>query len=470
MLKTAAGIPAARFLVSLICAACCSACATRSAIPDEKARLPAAFGLSTPGATASWPTAEWYQGFGSDELSRLIAEAERNNPDVDAAKARIRQADARARAAGASLLPQLGAAGSLNRFSGGAHGENTHETDWSALLSASYEVDFWGKNSATARSASLQAQASRADCDSLAATLITGVASTYFQVLSLRERLLFAQANLDAARGMLQVIDARHAAGVVGDAELALQKAAVANAQLIVPQLQQQELEARGALALLLGRNPEGFEVTGRRLDDLAEPEVTPGLPSELLARRPDIYAAEANLRAAHADLDAARAALFPSLTLTANGGIQNPAVQAAVTTITGTGHSLDLGISLIQAIFDGGQRRAVREEADAKAQELLAAYRSAILAALLDVENSLAALHYLGLQRQWQKEFVDQSELAFEGAQARYREGAGDYLTVLESQRALSDAREQLTQYRLARLQAVVGLNKALGGGWQQP
>lgn len=469
MCETDAKTHAAAILASLICAACAS-CTTRPSVPELEKQLPAAFEQSTPAATASWPTVEWYGGFASDELTGLIRLAEQNNLDIEAAKARIRQADARARAAGASLLPQVNASGNVNRFSGGAHGERTHETDWSALLSASYEIDFWGKNSATARSAKFQAQASRADRDTLASTILTGVANTYFQVLSLRERLGFAQANLDAARGTLQVIDSRHSAGVASDIELASQKAAVASAEIVIPQLQQQEIEARGALALLIGRNPEGFDVAVRELGSIAEPEVTPGLPSELLTRRPDIYAAETNLRAAHADLDAAHAALFPSLTLTATGGVQNPAVQAAVATIAGTGNSLELGASLVQAIFDGGQRRAAREEADAKARELLATYRGAILSALLDVENALAAIHYLDLQRQPQKEFVDQSERAFEGAQARYREGAGDYLAVLESQRTLSDAREQLAQYRLARLQALVGLNKALGGGWQRP
>jgi outer membrane protein TolC len=175
-------------------------------------------------------------------------------------------------------------------------------------------------------------------------------------------------------------------------------------------------------------------------------------------------------LAAAHADLIAARAALYPSLDLTVGGGVQNPAVQAAVITLAGTGWSLTAGASAVQAIFDNGRRRAVVAEATARQQELVAGYQSSIRAALLDVENALSAIHYLELQKEPQQRNVEQSERAFQGAQLRYREGAGGYLAVLESERILYAAREQLSQYKLERFQALLGLCKALGGGWQYP
>jgi outer membrane protein TolC len=165
-----------------------------------------------------------------------------------------------------------------------------------------------------------------------------------------------------------------------------------------------------------------------------------------------------------------ARAAMFPSLSLTASGGVQNPAVNAAIISLAGTGWSLTAGASLVQTIFDTGRRRAMIREATAKQEELLANYHSSILAALLDVENALAAIHYLELQKEPQQRSVDQSGRAFQGAQLRFREGTGEYLAVLESQRTLFSARDQLSQYKLARLQALLGLCKALGGGWQYP
>jgi len=144
--------------------------------------------------------------------------------------------------------------------------------------------------------------------------------------------------------------------------------------------------------------------------------------------------------------------------------------VQAAVITLPGTGWSLTAGASVVQAIFDNGRRRAVITEATARQQELVAGYQSSILAALLDVEKALTAMHSLELQQEPQQRNVEQSERAFEGAQLRYREGAGEYLAVLESQRTLYAAREQFSQYKLERFQALLGLCKALGGGWQYP
>jgi NodT family efflux transporter outer membrane factor (OMF) lipoprotein len=445
----------------------CAACTTPTDL-QTVANVPATFEQQSR-TQAQWPSKEWYRGFASQELNELIAQVTQNNLDLVAAEARIRRADARARAAGAAILPQVDVDASATHIAGGARGQSARETDWSALLSASYEVDFWGKNRLGSKSAQLSVLASQADRDTLALTALTGVANNYFQVLSLRERVQLAHANLDSAREVLQVIDARFNAGAAAAAELASQKAAVANAELTIPPLEQQEIEARGALALLVGRAPEDFTVTAQRLDDLSEPIVTPGLPSELLMRRPDVLSAESALQAAHADLAAARAALFPALTLTGSGGIQNPAMQAAVITLEGTGYSVSLGAALVQTIFDGGRRRAVRDEAQAKEQELLANYRAAILNALLDVETALSALHHLDLQQTAQTQNVTQSELAFEGARLRYRAGASDYLSVLDAQRTLYGAREQASVYKLARLQAVVGLCKALGGGWQQ-
>jgi multidrug efflux system outer membrane protein len=384
------------------------------------------------------------------------------------ARARVTQADARARQAGAAILPSVDAGGNGNYLAGHSVNGSAHETDWAALLSASYEVDFWGKNRATARSANLLADASRADRDTVALTTLAGVADGYFQVLALRNRLAIATANLSAAQKLLDVIQARFNVGMANPVELSTQKAVLATAGLAIPELRQQETEALAALALLLGRAPEQFAIQSQSLDSLIEPMVGAGLPSELLRRRPDLFMAEANMRAANADLLAARAALFPSLTLTAAGGVQNPALNAAVISLSGTGPTLNLGASITQTIFDRGRLRAVRAEAQAKEEELVAAYSAAILSALVDVENALSALRHLEDARAPQEQSVAESERAFEGATLRYKEGSGDFLTVLEAQRTLYTARDQYSQYRLARFQAVVALCKALGGGWQ--
>jgi NodT family efflux transporter outer membrane factor (OMF) lipoprotein len=379
------------------------------------------------------------------------------------------QADARAKQAGAAILPSLDATGNANFLAGHSSVGGAHELDWSAMLSASYELDFWGKNRATARSAQLLAGASRADRDTIALTALAGVSNGYFQVLALRERLAIARANAEAASQLLAVVQARFNVGIATPVELATQKSTYDMAEIAIVDLEQTELEARAALSLLLGHAPENFEVKGMPLEQLREPAVAAGLPSDLLRRRPDLVLAEANLQAGHADLSAARAAMFPTISLTAGAGVQNPALAASVLTIPGVGPSFALGANLLQPIFDHGRLRAQRDEVQAKEEELLAAYRSSIVSALIDVENALAQIHHLDLAREFQMENLVQSERAFEGAKLRYQAGSGDYLTLLEAQRTLYLARDQFVQYKLARLTARVSLNKALGGGWAQ-
>ena len=432
--------------------------------------LPGAFAAPRSATDAAWPDKNWYQAFGSAELSALIEQASSDNLDLSAARARVAQADARARQAGAAILPSVDAGANGNYLAGHSVNGSAHETDWAVLLSASYEVDFWGKNRAAARAAGRLADASRADRDTVALTTQAAVADGYFQVLSLRERLAIAALNLNAAQKLLDIIQARFDVGLANPVELASQKAALATAGLVIPDLKRQESEALAALALLLGRAPEEFTVVARDLDALLEPAIGAGLPTQLLTRRPDIFMAEANLKAANADLLAARAALFPSLSLTASGGVQNPALNAAVISLSGAGPTLNLGASLTQTIFDHGRLQAVRAEAQAKDDELLAAYKAAIMAALGDVENALSSVGRLQEARALQEENLSQSERAFDGATLRYRAGSGDFLTVLEAQRTLYAARDQFTQYRFARFQACVALYKALGGGWQAP
>jgi multidrug efflux system outer membrane protein len=453
------------FLVASVCAGC-SLEATKPPTPA----LPMAFEKALPTDHVNWPSKDWYRSFASPELDSLIDQASRNNFDVNAAQSRIAQADARARQAHAAILPSVDAGGNANYLAGHSVNGTAHETDWAALLSASYEVDFWGKNRASADSAKYLAIASRADRDTVALTALAGVANGYFQVLSLRERLTIAHLNVEAARGLMAVVDSRYKVGLSNPVEVATQKAVLSTAALTIPELEQSEDEALAALAMLVGQPPERFSIAGVPLDSLAEPAVTAGLPSDLLTRRPDVFTAEANLKSANADLVAARAALFPSLSLTAAGGVQNPALNAAVISLSGVGPTLNLGASLAQTIFDGGRLRAVRAEARAKEEELVTGYRAAIVAALVDVENSLSAIHHLDTAREFQNDSLAQSERAFEGATLRYKEGSGDFITVLEAQRILYTARDQFSQYKLARLQALVSLCKALGGGWQAP
>jgi NodT family efflux transporter outer membrane factor (OMF) lipoprotein len=255
--------------------------------------------------------------------------------------------------------------------------------------------------------------------------------------------------------------------GIASPLELAQQRQTIAGQQAQIPQLEQQELETRAALALLLGRPPEGFDVTARDLASIEAPGVAPGLPSELLVRRPDVVTAEANLEGANANLAVARAALLPSISLTASGGISTGTLSGLVTNPI---YTAGIGLSIAQAIFDAGRREAVTDEARAREQELLLSYRGTVINAFSEVETTLGSIANLDEQVMFQTEQVIQSETAFTIAQARYREGVDDFLVVLDTQRSLYSARDQLQQTRLGQLLSLVALYKALGGGWEDP
>ncbi|MBN9544871.1 MAG: efflux transporter outer membrane subunit [Alphaproteobacteria bacterium] len=429
--------------------------------------IPKAFEQADGKNAPLWPARDWWNGFGDAQLSALMTAAEAGNLDIAQAVARLRQADARAKQAGAPLLPSLGLNANVNTLYGQAKGASLHETDWGAALGASYELDFWGKNRDALQSAEAARAASAADRATVGLTVSAGIADTYFQLLSLRERMDIARANLAASEETLRVVQRRVDAGYAATSDLAQERANMAAQRAILPGLAQQELETRNALALLLGRPPEGLAVTGASLTGLSGPAVTPGLPSELLARRPDVMAAEANLAAAHADLAAARTAFLPDITLTANGGVAYPALAAAIDTLPGTGLAAGIGASLVQSIFDNGKIQGRIDETKAREEELLAAYRAAAIAAFSDVENALGNIAHLADQEAALREQVAQAEKVLAAARRKYGAGYADFLVVTDAERTLNTARDQRADIHRARLVALVTLYKALGGGW---
>src|SRR5215471_4239911 len=450
-----------KVLLVSVCALALCACALTTPTPKlASTDVPAAFEQMSQPDAPIWPAPDWWQGFSSTELDGLIQTAQAGNLNLAAAEARVLQADARARQAGASLLPAV-------NLSAGGQREINGRRSADILLGASYELDFWGKNRNLLSAAQATSKATQADRETVALTAITSTANTYFQLLSLRERLSIARLNLENSLAVLTVTEARVRDGVATQLELAQQRATVAGQQAAIPQLEQQELQARATLALLLGRPPEGFNVSAQNLNAIASPSVAPGLPAQLLVRRPDVVTAEANLQSANANVAVARAAFFPSISLTVSGGISSGSLTDLVINPIAT---LGVGLSLAQTIFDAGRREAQTDEARARENELLAAYRGAAITAFSEVETSLGAIMNLTAQQEFQTEQVSQAEQAFNIAQVRYREGVDDFLHVLDAQRQLYSARDLLGLTRLQRLQAIVALYKALGGGWQDP
>ena len=450
-----------KLLLAGVCAVALAACATTSPVPTlPSADVPAAFEQPIAVSAPVWPKPDWWREFGSEELNSLILAAQSGNLDLASAEQRIIQADARVRQVGSTLLPTVSIGGDVSRRTSGSRSADIS-------LGASYEFDFWGRNRSLLTAAEASNRATRADRETVALTATAATATTYFQLLSLRERLEIARLNLENAQAVLMVTEARVRNGIASELELAQQRATIAGQQAQIPQLEQQELETRAALALLLGRPPEGFNVGARDLNAVMAPSVAPGLPSGLLVRRPDIAVAEANLEGANANLAAARAEMLPSIALTGSGGVSSGTLTGLV---TNPFFAAGIGLSLAQTIFDAGRREAVTEESRSREQELLLAYRNVAITAFSEVETTLGSIANLATQEMFQAEQAAQSETAFNIAQTRYREGVDDFLIVLDAQRSLYSSRDNLQQTRLDQLLARVALYKALGGGWENP
>ena len=414
-----------------------------------------------------WPDAEWWHGFGSTTLDELIAEAERNNDDLAGAIARVQEADQQARIAGAALLPSLDAGINASRQREFVTGEGTKLfNEFNPELTASYEIDFWGKNRATRDAARAAAAASRYDQQSVALTVISSVATTYFQALELRDRLEVAQQNLDNGEAILKGFKLEQTAGTATGLDVAQQETAVALLNAAVPPLQQQFRQTVHALAVLIGKTPESVDVEAGTLTQLSSPAIVEGLPSQLLSRRPDVAEAEQNLIAANADITVARAALFPDIQLTAGGGYESTALAGLVSPAN---QVYSVAAGLTQPIFHGGALRAQVAFSKARYTELLTTYHKTVLTAFSNVEDALVATQQTAELQKRQQEAVTTAKRAFEFAERQMSAGTVNILTVLNTENALFSAQDQLVQDNFLRLQALVDLFTALGGGWHQ-
>lgn len=450
-----------RVRLSLLCLVL-AGCSLQKPAPAPEVAAPAAWThTATPVAVAV--DAQWWQQFGSAELNDLIARAARDSYDLQAAEARLRQARATLRIAGAPLLPEVN--GTLSASRQGRLGGNAN-VDGNAFglgLQTRYELDLWGRNHALRDAARAQWQASEYDLHSVHLSLTAAVATAWLEHAGLSERLRIAGLNLKNAEDVLATLESRQRAGAAMPLELAQQRALLAGLQVEQADLRQQVAQSEVAVAVLLGGTRQSLRLQNSSLNGLSDPSIATGVPSQLLSRRPDLARAEAQLQSAAADLGAARAALFPQLTLgldLGSGGSRlgdladNPLYQ--------------LSGGLLAPIFNNGRLGGQRDLAQARQEELLADYCAAIVSAFGEVESGLDAISGLEARLLAQGEQVRQAERAFELANSRYRAGAEDLLVLLDAQRTLYAAQDGLASLRQLRLQASVVLYKALGGGWQ--
>jgi NodT family efflux transporter outer membrane factor (OMF) lipoprotein len=444
-----------------------AACSVGPAYKRPDIPLPPQWQETSNEGAAVWPSADWWHGFGSEKLDELIAEAQRSNDDLAVAIARVQEADAQARIAGAPLLPSIDFGADATRqqaqIAGAGHG--TFNT-FNPALTASYELDFWGKNRASRASARATALASHYDKETVALTVISSVATTYFQILQFRDRLDVARQNLVNGQKILRGLQLQQAAGIATALDVAQQETTVALLDAAIPPLQQQFRQTVNALALLLGKTPESIDVNTGTLNSLKSPLVVEGLPSQLLSRRPDVAESEQQLISANADITVARAALFPSIQLTASGGYESSALSSLINPAS---RVWSVTAGLTQPIFHGGALRGQVVFSNAHYAELLSSYHKTVISAFGNVENALVAARQTKEQQSRQQTAVDTAQRAFQYAQIQMSAGTVNILTVLNTENALFSAQDELVQVQLLHLQSLVDLFTALGGGWQQ-
>lgn len=439
--------------------------------PELSLEVPASYRAAAKGdADAAVPALAWWRGFRSPELTGLMESAQLYNLDIAVAIAQIVQADAQAGVSGAALLPSISGSANAERqkvatgSSSVLGGSSGTFSQYNLGLSASYIVDFWGKNRATLSASEESATVARYNREVVALTTMAAVANTYFQVLAAQDQIKATRRNLAAAERILALIKSQFAGGTASQLDLSQQEALVATQRAAIPPLEVTLGQNTAALALLVARAPADFSVRGGSTTQISVPRITPGMPSELLYQRPDIRQAEAQLAASNFSVDAARAAFFPQIQLTGTTGFQS----AALASLFAPGAwYYTLAAGLTQPLFDGFLLESQLKLAKGQQLQNLQAYRKAVLSAFADVEKALIALQQYTLQERLQSDVVASSRKAFEVSETQLRGGTVNLITVLQTQQTLFTAELNLVSVRLNKLLAASSLFQALGGGW---
>ena len=448
-----------------------TACARDPFDPSPAFALPARFDASR--STKPTQISQWWTRFGSTELNGLMDRANIDNLDIAIAVAQLEASEAQAEIATAALFPTFSYAdnNTRSRASGaGAPGRVNPASQRNSLnkaINASYVVDVWGQNRDLLEAALHTASASAYQIEVVRLTARAGVVNNYLIYAANRERAQVAAENLANAERVLGVIRERLAAGTASELDVAQQASLTEIQRASIPPLRQAVATSRTALALLIGRPVAEVSLKVQSVRRLRVPSVSPGLPSTLLLRRPDIRNAEEQFAAADANVEAARKAFLPVVQLTGLIGTQGANLSKL---FIPQSLIFNAAAGVTQTIFDGGRLRGQLHLTEAQRQQLVETYRKAIVSALTDVENALIGIRENAAREEAQRRGVELAREAFNLAEERLRQGTIDLTTLLTTQNTLFQAQDTLIQVRLARLQAIVSLFQALGGDWQDP
>lgn len=478
----------ARLAIPLLGALLLSACAA-PAFRQPQLEVPAAFretqdAVRTAADGSRWRPArpaeaqargEWWRAFGDPALDALVAEASRNNASLAVAAARVRQARSIAGIAQADRSPQvaLGVGAQRSRLSAREAGLPpgagvAPASTYTAGLSASYELDLFGRVAANVEAARGDAGAVEASYRSVLLSLQADVAQAWFRLRALDAELDTVERAVRLREESVSVNERRFAHGDIGEFDLARARTELAASRAEAIGLQRQRTSTEHGLAVLLGRPAAHFSLGANPLpEDAALPRIPAGLPSALLERRPDIAGAQRAMEAANARIGVARAAMFPALDISASGG---GAGAAMAEVFNWSSRSWVLGALLSTPLLDGGRNRANVARSEAALEEAVGAWRQSVLGAFAEVEDNLAGLRILAEQSARLDEAVLSARRSAELARKLYDAGRSSYLDLLDAQRNLAAAERSAVQTRGNRALTTVALIRALGGGWELP
>ena len=461
--------PTSKKLPLLLCGLL-AACAVGPDYQRPSAETPAAYkenqGWKEAAPKDRVPKGKWWQVFNDPQLDALEERLSISNQNIRQAEAQYRLARAQAQGARAAYYPGVNANLGVTRgvSAGGGKVSPPVETTRTLSLDASWEADLWGRVGRGVEAGEASAEASAADLENVRLSAQAELAQDYFllQTADAQKRLL--DATVTAYEKTLQLTQNLYAAGVGSAVDVAQAETQLKTARAQALDIGVQRAQLEHAIATLIGKTPAEFSLPP--FEHLAKtPSIPVGLPSELLERRPDIAAAERRVAAANAQIGVARAAFFPALTLSAQGGFNS---TAASNWLTAPNRFWAIGPALAQTLFDGGLRRAQSEQAEAAYEGSVAAYRQTVLGGFQEVEDNLAALRILQDEASAQNDAVQAARKSVTLTTNQYRAGTVSYLNVMTMETlALNNERSALS-IQGRRLTACVVLIKALGGGWE--
>ena len=411
------------------------------------------------------PGGAWWDAFADPDLDALVQQVAADNLTVQVAAARVREAQASVRVARAPLWPAVGATGqAVRRSQTASPGVSSVSNNYNAAIDLSWELDLWGGIRRGIESSEATAQASQADLAGAILSMQALLAQDYLLLRVQDAEIKLLESSVAAFETSLTLTKNQYAAGVVARGDVAQAEAQLAStkAQLLDAGVTRAQLEH--AIAVLIGKPPALVAIAPREFAPVF-PQIPVALPSELLERRPDIAAAERRTAAANAQVGVAQAAFFPSLTLSAVGGVQGSVIGDLLTLPS---RFWALGPALVsQFIFDAGLRQAQKEQTVATWDETVATYRNTVLTGFQEVEDNLAALSILEREAAVQADAVKAARESVTIATNQYKAGTANYLAVVVLQTAALNSERTSLDILGRRLTSSVGLIKALGGGW---